>query len=863
MNNRAYVLSSFLMLLLGLAACGAPKVETELPAPPTKIPTVQAVKPSPIPKQPDVVTTRIEIDGDPSDWENYDVLSSDPEGDHEGGGFDIAALRAITNDKYLYVLIETHMPRSDYVQLDLVIEADESTYVVSMKPEEGGQAVMGDVTGGGFISLGDIDGSISAAFDAVEFKMPLAAFGEADRITLKDVRPMGGECCDQNWYAIDDIVPTEVAKLSEVEPSYGDEEEVQPIQICSAEIASPQAFGAFEPAPVQFSQPGYAAEWFVTPATFNMPQDVLVTPQGDILVLGTRNFALFRVTKDGAVTTLVERVYGYTSDVDAQGNVYIYSHPDGRITRVSPDGNQTVVIESQTLITDCTSGLGIGPDGYIYAARSLCDKGSMDNADLYRISMSGQMERVAEKIPALFALKTDSNGRFIAAAMGDVLHELSLSDFSFSPIGNVPGHDGVAVNGLTADTAGNLYVSTGTWSPSGQVYQFDAQGNFNLIADIPGNGLSGIEWVPETGELLGVQLQLGALISVASDGSLRTIVPGNGLITPRGIAFSPCGELAVSNEDGGMMALIDPAGRVRTFFEYISYTSPISFMAFDRDGELFVTEGAPGFPERIIHVLPGDSMPEPLVDVARPGGIALRSDGVLFVAETIADRIAKVDVDGTVSVFADGLSRPTALGLDAIGDLYAVIGTCGRPLDPVHMPDAGDTIVRFSPDGEASELANWSTLTGLAFAPSGDLFAGTGWDGGIVRISPTGKVTSFASGMQEVSDLAFDVAGNLYASDTVLNGIVRISGFDQGELSGIVTDQAGSPIEGVQVHILSSSPVVVGQILFTDADGQFSLTAAPRSYEVTVMAEGVGTALQESVEVVADQETAIEIVLGE
>jgi sugar lactone lactonase YvrE len=861
MNKRALTFPVLLMLFSGLAACSASEVQTVAPTSPEKHATATTVRPSPVAEPPEPAITQVDIDGDSSDWVDYDVLSTDPEGDHEGGGFDIAALRSFTNDTFLYILIETHSPRSDYIQLDLVIEADESTYVISTKPEEGGQAVMGDITGGGFVNLGDVDGSISAALDAVEFKMPLSSLGDAKHITLKDVRPMGGECCDQNWYAIDEVAPVAVVQLDEVEHAPGGGEEPKSGEMCAAEIPPPTMFGAFEPASVQFSQPGYSAEWFVAPATFNMPQDVLVTPQGEIFVLATRNFAVFRITKDGAVTTLAERVYGYTSDVDADGNMYLYSHPDGRITRVSPDGNQSVVIESPTLITDCTSGFGVGPDGNLYAARSLCSEGLMEKADLYRITMSGQMDRVAEKIPALFALKTDSNGRFIATAMGDVLYELSLSDYSFTPIGNVPGHDGVAVNGLTADTEGNLYVSTGTWSGSGQVYRFDVHGDFNLIADIPGNGLSGLEWLPDTGELLGVQLQLGSLISVAGDGSLLEIVTGNGLITPRGIAFSPCGELAVSNEDGGMMALIDPAGSVTKFFDYVSYTSPTSFMAFSREGELFVTEGAPGFPERIIHVLPGDSMPIPFVDVARPGGIALRSDGTLFVAETIADRIAKVDSDGSVSVFADGLTRPTTLALDTETNLYAVIGTCGRPLDPVHMPDAGDTIVRFSPDGAANELANWSELTGMAFAPSGDLFAGTGMDGGIVRISAEGTVTSFVSGLEEVTDLAFDLAGNLYASDTVLNGVVRISGFDQGALSGIVTDPSGSPIEGLQVHVLSTSPVVVGQVLITDADGHFSLRAAPGSYEVIVTVAGVEKALLESVEVEADQEAVIEIML--
>jgi len=445
--------------------------------------------------------------------------------------------------------------------------------------------------------------------------------------------------------------------------------------------------------------------------------------------------------------------------------------------------------------------------------------------------------------------------------MGEEIYELSLADYSLTMLGRVPGREGIAANGLTADETGNIYISTGTWSRDGQVYRLDTSGEISLLAEIPGNGLSGIQWLPSTGGIVGVQLQLGTLISVAADGSLREIVPGNGLITPRGMAFSPCGELAVSNEDGGLMVLVDPAGKVSSFFGYNSYTSPVSFVVFDPDGTLYATEGAPALAERVISVSPGESWPIPFSDAARPSGIVRRADGTLVVAETIADRIIQINPDGVTATFADGLTRPTGLALDADDNLYAVTGTNGRPLDEYHMPGAGDTIVRFGPEGDATILASWSKLAGLVFAPSGDLYAATELDGGIVRISPDGTVTPFTSGLQEVTDLAFDLAVNLYASETVLNGIIRIGGFPQGTLSGVVTDISGTPVQGARLQVLAVVPIVVGQVVTTDADGRFSLPAAPRTYSVTVTATGYETKTLEGIEVSAGQGTALEIEL--
>lgn len=799
--------------------------------------------------------TQITINGDPADWAGYEVLLTDPEGDHSGGGFDIAAVRAFTNNQYLYVLIETHEPATDYVQVDLDVSAGGRMFIVSFPP--GAPGFMGEVTSGQFEGLGEVSGGQSAAGEAVEYKMPLSAFEDITYLRL-GVRVMGGKCCDADWYAIDQASRERVVQVDEIEP------EVAAIpQVCAAEIAPSAPFGTLEPAPVEFGKPGYAAEWFVAPGAFNMPQDVLLTPQGDVLVLATRNLAVFRVADDGTVTPLAEEVYGSASDVDAQGNVYLYCGTGGTIRRITLDGAKSIVVRSpEHLETSCTSGFGVGPDGNLYVARNLCDFGKMDKANLYQITPEGQITRVADGIPALFALRTAPDGRFLAGAMGEEIYELSLADYSLTMLGRVPaGREGIAANGLTADETGNIYISTGTWSRDGQVYRLDASGEISLLAEIPGNGLSGIQWLPSTGEIVGVQLQLGTLISVAADGSLREIVPGNGLITPRGMAFSPCGELAVSNEDGGLMVLVDPAGKVSSFFGYNSYTSPVSFVVFEPDGTLYATEGAPALTERVISVSPGESWPVPFSDAARPGGIVRRADGTLVVAETIADRIIQINPDGATATFADGLTRPTGLALDADDNLYAVTGTDGRPLDEYHMPGAGDTILRFDPEGDATILASWSKLAGLAFAPSGDLYAATELDGGIVRISPDGTVTPFTSGLQEVTDLAFDLAGNLYASETVLNGIIRIGGFPQGTLSGTVTDASGAPVQATRVQVLAVDPIVVGQVVTTGADGRFSLPAAPRTYSVTVTATGYETKTLEGIEVSADQETVLEIEL--
>jgi sugar lactone lactonase YvrE len=601
-------------------------------------------------------------------------------------------------------------------------------------------------------------------------------------------------------------------------------------------------------------EPGYIAEWFVAPGAFNMPQEVLLTPQGDLLVLAVRAGTLFRVADDGTVTPLATDVPAYAGDVDAQGNVYLYYMLGGIVTRVSPDGTANVVVQSPEIQSAYESGFGFGPDGNLYLALNL----GGDTADLFQIAPTGEITRLAEAIRALDVLRTAPDGRFLARTRGEV-YELSLDDYSLTLLAYIPGPKLVSAGGLALDDAGNIYVSTGSRSPGGQVYRMDSSGQATLVADIPVNGLSGIEWLPDTGEIVGGQLRQGALIAVGTDGTLREIVPGNGLVTPMGMAFSPNSELAVANDDGGMMALINPVGEVSWFFDYVSFTPPVPFVAFAPDGTLYASEGAPGFPERVVVVPPGET-PRWFSDAAMPSGLAYHADSVVIVSETSAGRITQINPDKSTTVLAEGLDFPQALALDANGNLYAVTGPDDFVPDPVFtVPGHGDTIIGITPEGDLTAVAHLSWVSALAVEPSGDLFATV--PGGVARISLDGMVSPFASGLQQAMGLAFDLTGNLYVSDARGNGIARISGFPHGTLSGTVTEATDAPIEGARVHVLSDRPIVAGQVVTTDAAGCYSLLAAPRTYTVTASAPGYVSQSQTNVLVEADETVTVDFSL--
>lgn len=792
--------------------------------------------------------TEIVIDGDPSDWEKYKIAYTDPQNDHQGGSFDISTLRAFSNDQYLYVLIETYQPPVDYVQVDLDITADLTDYIVSLR--SGVPVFLAKDTSSGVEPIGEVSGSQVMIGGAAEVKIPLSAFGEASVFTMS-VRVMGGQCCEQGqWYAIDQTGIALIEKLDEIEPVVEDQGTPQ---VCAYQIPPPIPFGSLEPAPIDLMESGYAAEWFVAPGAFNMPSAVLVAPDGGLYVHSVRSNKTYHVDKEGGITHLAD-AYAYQTDLDIEGNIYL--HYFGRITRVSPEGGVSILVEDQRLWVECEDGFGIGPDGNLYIS---CGHTS----ELAQITPQGHITRVGKDIPLLVDLQSTPDGRLLGAGEPFDIYEISLDDFSISLFGRVPKD--ISPGGLAVDDDGNIYVSTGSRSVDGKIFRFGPEGGEPILfADVPLNGLSGIQWLQDTGEIVGGQLRVGGVVAVGSDGAYREIVPGNGIITPMGLAFSPCGDLAIANDDGGMMTLADPTGEISWLMDYISFIPPLPFIAFSPDGTMYVTESEPRITPKRLSKLPPDS--NELITMTgadMPSGVVRRTDGVLFLSETNAGRILQINLDSSKSILVEDLHYPQALALDSQENLYIGVGSPSEFTStvPMPVPTEGDTILRLSPDGEITSFASVQGVMGLAISPQGDLFASVRDE--VVRITPDGGQSVFARGFANAVGLAFDVAGNLYVSDEILNGIARIAGFPQGTLSGTVVDETGAPVEGARVQVLSVDPIVVGQVVFTGSEGRFSLPAAPRNYSIIVGAEGFSQRTIGNILVIEDQETFVEISLNE
>src|SRR5438874_1551714 len=88
------------------------------------------------------------------------------------------------------------------------------------------------------------------------------------------------------------------------------------------------------------------------------------------------------------------------------------------------------------------------------------------------------------------------------------------------------------------------------------------------------------------------------------------------------------------------------------------------------------------------------------------------------------------------------------------------------PGDLYEADNSSNTILKFTPDGTKSAFASGLNRPfGLAFDGSSILFEADAGSNTIFEITPDGTKTTFASGLSNPTGLAFDSSGNLFEAD--------------------------------------------------------------------------------------------------
>lgn len=195
-----------------------------------------------------------------------------------------------------------------------------------------------------------------------------------------------------------------------------------------------------------------------------------------------------------------------------------------------------------------------------------------------------------------------------------------------------------------------------------------------------------------------------SVVRVSPDGRGTPFVTG--IMNATGLAFNPDGDLFVTSRAEGTVYRVDPAGEFTTYAEGMGVATGA---AFDAEGNLFVGDRSGTIfkinPQRQIFV---HATLEPSVAAYH---IAVNKEGRLFVSSpTLSsnEAIWTVEPNGDTRAWYRGLGRPQGLALSSDGDLYVAACLHGQR-----------GLVRITQAGEASLVLAGTNVVGLAFSPLG------------------------------------------------------------------------------------------------------------------------------------------------
>lgn len=254
-----------------------------------------------------------------------------------------------------------------------------------------------------------------------------------------------------------------------------------------------------------------------------------------------------------------------------------------------------------------------------------------------------------------------------------------------------------------------------------------------------------------------------------------------------------------------------------------------------------------------------------------PGGMAIDAQGNIYIADTFNNRIRKMAPDGTVSTVAGNGTPGWVDDVAANAEFYAPAGLAVDSQGNIFVADYGNNRIRkIAPDGKvttvagngyaafvdgaAKDVAAFNGPAGVALDAQGNLFVADQNNNMIRKITPTGGV-SLVAGTTTAGylNITIDSAkgswgafkhpcaivegpnGNLYVADRGNSAIRMITP------AGVISTVAGGPAQTTLVGLPSGLCIdAQGNMFITDESGRvIELTAARSLYN---LAGAAGTA---------------------
>jgi sugar lactone lactonase YvrE len=518
-------------------------------------------------------------------------------------------------------------------------------------------------------------------------------------------------------------------------------------------------------------------------AQFNNPQGIAVDSQGHIYVADTGNSLIRVITPDGNINLYAGNApygvptFGWSGDGGPANGAQLHL-PAG--IAVDGAGNLYIADSANNAIREVTAGggnistiAGLGPTAPGFSG---------DLSAAVAANLNGPVDVAVDSSGNVYIADTNNaNVRLITASTGiittiagstAIVSGAVVLAFSFA------GDGGTAIlaslagpAGVAIDSAGNLYIAT---YADNRIRVVNTKGIINTFAGNSGYGFAG-----DGGPVLSAQLS-----------------------APRGISVDSSGNLYLADRWNNRIRKI-ASGTITTI-------AGNGIGSFSGDG------GSPT-----------------LAQLSAPMGVAVAPNGVVYVSDTLNNRVRVVNsfsssnglasatssVINTVagnglpgfsgdggSAISASLNQPAGLAVDSSGNLY-IADSNNAVVRKVTQAGVISTVAGtggvegYSGDGGQATAAKLMAPLGVAVDSSGNLYIADyyGWirkvnaqTGVITTIAGNGSIgysgdggAATAAQFYNPVAVAVDTAGNIYVADSD-NGAVRMIS------NGIITTIAGN-----------------------------------------------------------------------